>query len=51
MTKNAKWHFSDYWNFSWPEMGMYDCPAQVDYVRKHTGNEKVTYIGHSQGTC
>jgi pimeloyl-ACP methyl ester carboxylesterase len=26
-----------YWEFSFTEMGKYDAPAQVDYVRKHTG--------------
>jgi pimeloyl-ACP methyl ester carboxylesterase len=39
-----------YWEFSYTEMGKYDAPAQVDYVRKQTGASKVTYIGHSQGT-
>ena len=40
----------DYWLFSFTEMGEYDAPAQVDFVREHTGAEKLTYIGHSQGT-
>jgi pimeloyl-ACP methyl ester carboxylesterase len=31
-------------------MGDYDIPASIDYVRKVTGQEKVTYVGHSQGT-
>jgi pimeloyl-ACP methyl ester carboxylesterase len=31
-------------------MGRYDAPAQVDYVRKVTGRDKITYIGHSMGT-
>lgn len=31
-------------------MGDYDAPAQIDWVRNHTGVDKVTYIGHSQGT-
>jgi len=39
-----------YWEFSFTEMGDYDAPAQVDYVRSATGIDKVTYIGHSQGT-
>lgn len=39
-----------YWQFSYTEMGKYDAPAQVDYVRSQTGQKKVTYIGHSQGT-
>ena len=39
-----------YWEFSWTEMGDYDAPAQVDFVRSQTKTDKVTYIGHSQGT-
>ena len=40
----------EFWDFSWIEMGDYDAPAQVDYVRKATGFDKLTYVGHSQGT-
>ena len=39
-----------YWEFSFTEMGEYDAPAQIDYVRNTTGIDKVTYMGHSQGT-
>ena len=31
-------------------MGKYDDPANIDYVRKFTKVDKLTYIGHSQGT-
>ena len=31
-------------------MGDYDLPAQIQFVKTHTGQEKITYIGHSQGT-
>lgn len=44
------WTDKQYWEFSWTEMGDYDAPAQIDYVRNQTGNQKVTYIAHSQGT-
>ncbi|XP_015121087.1 lipase 3-like [Diachasma alloeum] len=40
---------SEYWNFSWHEMGIYDLPAMIDYVVSNT-NKKVIYIGHSMGT-
>mmetsp|Transcript_15439 Transcript_15439/g.26121 ORF Transcript_15439/g.26121 Transcript_15439/m.26121 type:complete len:84 (+) Transcript_15439:502-753(+) len=40
-----------YWEFSFTEMGDFDAPAQIDYVRGSTGAEKLTYIGHSQGTA
>ena len=31
-------------------MGDYDAPAQVDYIRRITGKQKITYVGHSMGT-
>jgi len=31
-------------------MGTRDLPAMIDYVLNATGKEKVSYIGHSQGT-
>jgi lysosomal acid lipase/cholesteryl ester hydrolase len=40
----------DYWLFSYTEMGKYDAPAQVDYIRSISGAAKVAFIGHSQGT-
>ncbi|XP_047995332.1 lipase 1-like [Leguminivora glycinivorella] len=39
-----------FWNFSWDEMGRYDIPAYLDYILELTGQEKVHYIGHSQGS-
>lgn len=39
-----------YWEFGFTEMGDFDAPAQIDYVRAFTGNQKVTYVAHSQGT-
>ena len=39
-----------YWQFSWMEMGKYDIPAAVDYIRNATKKNKITYIGHSMGT-
>jgi lysosomal acid lipase/cholesteryl ester hydrolase len=41
---------SDYWDFSFHEMGAYDLTANVRYVKQITGYEKVLYLGHSQGT-
>ncbi|XP_055715506.1 lipase 3-like [Phlebotomus papatasi] len=40
----------DFWNFSWHEIAMFDLPAMIDYVLKHTGQKKLHYIGFSQGT-
>ena len=39
-----------YWDFSFVEMGTIDAPAQIDYIRNATGKNKITYLGHSQGT-
>ncbi|XP_068151243.1 lipase 1 isoform X2 [Drosophila tropicalis] len=39
-----------YWSFSWHEIGYYDLPAMVDAVLAKTGYQKLSYIGHSQGT-
>ncbi|KAL0110387.1 hypothetical protein PUN28_013790 [Cardiocondyla obscurior] len=40
----------DYWNFSWNEIGTRDLPAMIDEVVKTTGQKKMFYLGHSQGT-
>jgi len=53
-TKNKHWdpvktpeHYFDY---SYFELGKYDAPAQIDFVLKSTGYNKLSYVGHSQGT-
>ena len=43
-------HDKAYWEFSFTEMGLYDAPAFIDHIRNETGQSKVSYIGHSQGT-
>lgn len=40
----------EFWNFSWEEMGTFDCPATIDHILEQTGQENLTYIGHSEGT-
>lgn len=40
----------EFWDFSWHEVGYYDLPAMIDYALNSTGQEKLKYIGHSQGT-
>ena len=40
---------NDYWRYSWAEMGLYDDPANIGFIREYTG-QKPYYIGHSQGT-
>jgi len=39
-----------FWDFSFPEMGVYDTPASINYVINATGKPTLTYIGHSEGT-
>ena len=49
-TLDPKKDESEFFTYSFVELGKYDLPAQIDEVRKLTGVEKVTYMGHSQGT-
>lgn len=39
-----------FWMFSWDEIGRFDLPAMIDYVIDQTGQPRIQYIGHSQGT-
>ncbi|XP_014243472.1 lipase 3-like [Cimex lectularius] len=41
---------AQFWNFSFHEMGYYDLPVVIDFIRERTKEDKVTYVGHSQGT-
>ncbi|XP_014737713.1 PREDICTED: lipase member N-like [Sturnus vulgaris] len=40
----------EFWDFSFHEMAMYDLPAMVDFILNVNGQEKLFYIGHSQGS-
>lgn len=40
----------EFWSFSWHEIGVLDLPAMIDYVTGFTGQPKIQYAGHSQGT-
>ncbi|XP_012214450.1 lipase 3-like [Linepithema humile] len=40
----------EYWDFSWHEIGTHDLPAKIDHILETTGQEKLFYLGHSQGT-
>lgn len=39
-----------FWSFTWEEMGSKDLPAFFNYILKMTGQEKLSYMGHSEGT-
>ncbi|XP_041517636.1 gastric triacylglycerol lipase isoform X1 [Microtus oregoni] len=40
----------EFWAFSFDEMAKYDLPATIDFIVEKTGQEKLHYVGHSQGT-
>ncbi|XP_046961504.1 lipase 1-like [Vanessa cardui] len=39
-----------FWKFSWDEIGNLDLPAIVNFIIVNTGQQKMHYIGYSQGT-
>ena len=40
----------EFWNFSYDDFAAKDMPKTIDYIIEHSKYEKVSYIGHSQGT-
>lgn len=41
---------SEFWEFSWHEIGEIDLPTMIDFVLMKTNQTDLHYIGHSQGT-
>ncbi|XP_061401980.1 lipase 3-like [Musca vetustissima] len=39
-----------FWYFDWHEIGSIDVPTMIDYIIDQTGQPKIHYAGHSQGT-
>lgn len=39
-----------FWDFYQLEMSKYDLPAFIDFITAKTGHQKISYIGHSEGT-
>jgi len=39
-----------YYDYSFYELGKYDLPTSIDYVRNITSFDKISYMGHSMGT-
>ncbi|XP_010192027.1 PREDICTED: lipase member M-like isoform X2 [Mesitornis unicolor] len=40
----------EFWAFSFDEMAKFDLPAVINFIVEKTGQEKLYYIGYSQGT-
>ena len=40
----------EFWQFYQEEMGTIDVPTFIDFITEKTGNAKVSYVGHSEGT-
>ena len=48
--KTPKISNKEFWDYSFQEMGRYDLPAMINKICAETGHEKISYVGHSQGT-
>lgn len=44
------WNRAEYWEYDFDELGIYDVPAEIDFILEVTGQEKLSFIGHSMGT-
>jgi pimeloyl-ACP methyl ester carboxylesterase len=43
-------HDEEFWDFSYDEMANIDLPSMIYYILNVTQQEKIAYVGHSQGT-
>lgn len=41
---------SEFWNFSWHEIGLYDLPASIDYILQQTNKTALYFSGLSEGS-
>ncbi|XP_042719055.1 lipase member M-like [Lagopus leucura] len=41
---------TEFWDFSFHEMAIYDLPAMINFVLQKTGQKELYYVGYSQGT-
>ncbi|KAL7739643.1 hypothetical protein ACLKA6_018853 [Drosophila palustris] len=41
---------SDFWKFSWHEIGVYDLAAMLDYALEVSNSSSLHFVAHSQGT-
>ena len=49
-TNGLTTEMQEFWAWSWAEMGIYDDTANIGFIKKKTGKDKIFYIGYSQGT-
>jgi len=41
----------EFWDFDFEDMGLYDLPAEIDFILAHTGKTQIdAYVAHSEGT-
>uniref|UniRef100_A0A669Q4H0 Partial AB-hydrolase lipase domain-containing protein n=1 Tax=Phasianus colchicus TaxID=9054 RepID=A0A669Q4H0_PHACC len=40
---------TEFWDFSFHEMAIYDLPAMINFVLQKTGQKQLYYVGYSQG--
>ena len=39
----------EFWDFSYAEMGLYDAPVNLNFIRDTIGPKPITYIGFAEG--
>lgn len=49
MHTNKSKERTDFWDFSFHEMGVYDLPAVITYISEITNKAELNYVGHSMG--
>ena len=42
-----KEHKKAFWDFSWADIGRYDLPVVIEFVKNMTKQEKMAYVGYS----
>ena len=40
----------EFWDFGWDKSGLYDYPAEIDYILDKTGFDDLFVVGYSMGT-
>jgi|SRR5690606_2681312 len=44
-------HDDSFWDYTIDDLILYDFESQIKYILNHTGQEKIAYIGQSQGAA